>query len=82
MSPTKVKRAAKKPIPRWKVWGTALGVVLLAFLAGGRCNCLGRPEFYQQALAEPVEEQQQASDQCLANVTATVSQAQRPGVWR
>jgi hypothetical protein len=77
-----MKRAVKKPTPRWMIWGTAAGVVLLAFLAGGAMQLRRAPDFYEQALAEPVEEQQQASDQCLANVTATVSQAQRPGMWR
>jgi hypothetical protein len=40
------------------------------------------PDFYEQELARPVEAQQAASDEFLTNVTATVSQAQRPGAWR
>lgn len=40
------------------------------------------PDFYSAAVAQPVESQQAASDQFLSNVSATVSQAQRPGAWR
>jgi len=40
------------------------------------------PEFYRQEVARSAEEQRAASDQCLANMSATASQAQRAGRWR
>lgn len=68
--------------PRWQklLIGGALAMIAMVLLL--RMLLRQAPDFYREELALSVAGQQAASDACLANMTATVSQAQRPGDWR
>ncbi|MDZ4783569.1 MAG: hypothetical protein SGJ19_25255 [Planctomycetia bacterium] len=68
--------------PRWQklLIGSALALIAVAFLL--RMLLRQAPEFYREELALSAAGQQAASDACLANITATVSQARRAGDWR
>lgn len=70
---------------RPRVWRRIAGIAALAvaMAIGVFTYQLHRvPDFYRQAVAQPIEAQQAASDEFLSNMSATVSQAQRPGAWR
>jgi hypothetical protein len=68
--------------PRWQkvLIGGALAMIAMVLLL--RMLLRRAPDFYREELAQSAAGQQAASDACLANMTATVSQAQRPGDWR
>lgn len=82
MTSSQVAKSKPPPIPIWqRIAGIA--AMVIAMLVGLLIYQLHRaPDFYRQAVEQPAASQQVASDEFLSNVTATVSQAQRPGAWR
>lgn len=82
MSKTRITPHVRPQSPLWRrvviggvmAFAATVSVVLILLRQA--------PAFYRAELSQSTAAQQSASDQCLANITATASQAQRPGVWR
>ncbi len=82
MPKVKVKPRARPRPPLWRRLVIGVALMLVASIALMLFLLRQAPAFYRAELARAREGQQAASDQCLANLSATASQAQRPGVWR
>lgn len=78
---TSTTRHAARP-RTWRRWAMGCAIALLGAVLALGALLRRAPEFYEAEIARPSAEQREASDRCLANMSATASQAQRPGGWR